>query len=107
MIATALRAALLPRTWRCSLRAEIRDPLWMLTRQWQMGEFQAEDCGSPIDARIATRELKIDRIALKEGPGKAYKENIPMEAWVEKETLPFTHALRLQVGLIFLKLHSG
>ncbi|MGH9175428.1 MAG: hypothetical protein ACRD1H_13775, partial [Vicinamibacterales bacterium] len=26
-----------------SLRAEVRDPLWMLTRQWQMGELEAED----------------------------------------------------------------
>ena len=26
-----------------SLRAEVRDPLWMLTRQWQFGEFNGED----------------------------------------------------------------
>ena len=25
-----------------SIRAEIRDPLWMLARQWQLGEFQHE-----------------------------------------------------------------
>ena len=49
-----------------TLRAEIRDPLWMLTRQWQMGELDAEDCGSPIDARITTRKLHVDRIALNE-----------------------------------------
>ena len=23
-----------------ALRAEVRDPLWMLTKQWQMGEFR-------------------------------------------------------------------
>ena len=28
-----------------ALRAEVRDPLWMLTRQWQMGEFQGDDAG--------------------------------------------------------------
>ena len=32
-----------------SLRAEVRDPLWFLTRQWQFGEFQGEDAASPID----------------------------------------------------------
>ena len=30
-----------PRTMQFdrSLKAEVRDPLWMLTRQWQFGEF--------------------------------------------------------------------
>ena len=28
-----------------SLRAEVRDALWMLTRQWQVGEFQGDDAG--------------------------------------------------------------
>ena len=34
-----------PRTERFdrALRAEIRDPLWMLTRQWQMGEFRGDE----------------------------------------------------------------
>ena len=30
-----------------TLAAKVRDPLWMLTRQWQFGEFQGEDAGSP------------------------------------------------------------
>jgi len=34
-----------------SLQARIYDPLWMLTRQWQFGEFQGEDNGSPVIAR--------------------------------------------------------
>jgi hypothetical protein len=25
-----------------ALKAEVRDPLWMLTRQWQMGEFEGD-----------------------------------------------------------------
>jgi hypothetical protein len=29
-----------------SLAAEIRDPLWFLTRQWQVGEFLGSDAGS-------------------------------------------------------------
>ena len=35
-----------------SSSARVFDPLWMLTRQWQMGEFQAEDAGTPIQARV-------------------------------------------------------
>src|SRR5207253_9879904 len=34
-----------------SLRAAVRDPIWFLTRQWQYGEFEGDDAGSPIDAR--------------------------------------------------------
>ena len=38
-----------------ALKAEVRDPLWLLTRQWQMGEFLGEDAGSPIGAKVAWR----------------------------------------------------
>src|SRR5690606_9061403 len=36
------------------LRNRVGDPLWLLARQWQLGEFRAEDRASPvfIDARI-------------------------------------------------------
>src|SRR3978361_2363062 len=33
-----------------ALTAEIRDPQWMLARQWQFGEFRGEDAGSPVSA---------------------------------------------------------
>ncbi|MBO9618059.1 MAG: hypothetical protein J7539_03400 [Niabella sp.] len=89
-----------------SLRAEVRDPLWYLTRQWQMGEFEAEDAGSAIDARVVTQKIHIDRIALKGTDGRAYSEAIPMEALVEREAIPFTLALKIQVAQYFLKLHS-
>ena len=36
---------------RTSLQARIYDPLWLLARQWQLGEFQGEDNGSPVLAR--------------------------------------------------------
>ncbi len=35
-----------------NLAMRTADPLWILGRQWQFGEFQAEDNGSPIQARI-------------------------------------------------------
>ena len=38
-----------------SLQARIYDPLWMLARQWQLGEFQGEDNGSPVMARFDPR----------------------------------------------------
>src|SRR6266566_1762996 len=88
-----------------SLRAEIRDPLWMLTRQWQMGEFEAEDAGSAIDARLLTTQAQIDRVSLGGASAQPYDENIPLETVVERETIAmdddrlaaFPHALKVQI----------
>ena len=41
--------------------ARLFDPLWMLTRQWQMGEFQAEDAGTPIQARVRATSATLTR----------------------------------------------
>jgi hypothetical protein len=89
-----------------SLRAEIRDAMWMLTRQWQMGEFEAEDAGSAIDARLLTSQTQVDRIALGGSPGRAYSLDVPLETIVERESVPFTQALKVKVGHYFLKLHA-
>ncbi len=89
-----------------SLRAEIRDPMWMLTRQWQMGEFQAEDAGSAIDARLLTSHAHLDRISLRGSPARSYTLDVPLETIVERETIPFTHSLKVIVGQFFLKLHT-
>lgn len=35
-----------------NLKFEIRDPAWMLSRQWQSGELNGEDKGSPIFSEI-------------------------------------------------------
>jgi hypothetical protein len=43
------------RDFRRALSAEVRDALWMLSRQWQLGEFEGEDAGSPVTARLNVR----------------------------------------------------
>lgn len=35
-----------------SLKAELRDAAWMLSRQWQMGEFAADDAGTPVYSNL-------------------------------------------------------
>ena len=49
-----------------ALQAEIRDPLWMITRQWQLGEFEGDDAGSPVTAKVA---WKTDRVTDLHMPG--------------------------------------
>ncbi len=89
-----------------SLRAEVRDAMWLLTRQWQLGEFTAEDAGSPVDARLVTRTIAVDRVRLGSGEPQVYNDTVPLEAAVERERVPFTHALRVQAAQYFLRLHT-
>jgi hypothetical protein len=51
--------------------ARVFDPLWMLTRQWQMGEFQGEDAGTPIHARVRATAATLTRRFLGELPKPA------------------------------------
>jgi hypothetical protein len=41
------------------LEARVHDPLWMLTRQWQFGEFAAEDAGSPVAVHVASTTVPV------------------------------------------------
>lgn len=41
------------------LQARLHDPLWTLARQWQMGELNGEDAGSPIGARLKVETAPI------------------------------------------------
>lgn len=68
-----------------SLEFRVRDPLWMLSRQWQMGEFEAEDNGSPIEVICKYSASKVK--GLKNRGNKKYKSfdfgELPLEAEVE------------------------
>lgn len=43
------------------LQARIYDPLWLLARQWQIGEFQGEDNGSPAVAQWRGESARFTR----------------------------------------------
>ena len=106
-----------------SLRAEVRDPLWMLTRQWQFGEFKGEDAGSAVKARVQLNTTRIDRYAVKNENRDAtggeqfleavpYDQTLPLEIEVEREPVlpvgpePNTEdvALRSQMGRHWVRL---
>ena len=42
-----------------ALRFRIHDPLWMLTRQWQLGEFQGNDAGSAVAVKCRVKQTKM------------------------------------------------
>ena len=46
---------------RPGLEARVHDPLWLLARQWQLGEFAGEDTGRPISVRVASTNGPVVR----------------------------------------------
>jgi hypothetical protein len=76
-----------------SLQARIYDPLWLLARQWQLGEFQGEDNGSPIMARWRADAAKLSRYfsgAIKPDTianAPRYNPSMPLETLVERESI--------------------
>ncbi len=87
-----------------SLKAEVRDPLWMLTRQWQFGEFQGEDAASPVTAQILGGHTDMDRVGLLADKVFAYDGSLPLETVVEREKLAPTLFLAVQMARYFIKL---
>jgi hypothetical protein len=85
-----------------TLKARIYDPLWMLGRQWQLGEMQGEDNGTPVSARLRGECAQLTRYQ----PASAAKSTtidprqLPLEALVEREAVhPAPGALeRLRVS---------
>lgn len=101
------------------LRARMHDPLWMLARQWQVGEFRAEDAGSPVLARWRAESAPLTRLHLgaiaantNESAARYDVTTLPLETIVERQRArpadPFaaSGSLRLAVesGLQLLRL---
>ncbi|MDR3679518.1 MAG: hypothetical protein P4L41_06090 [Flavipsychrobacter sp.] len=73
------------------LEARIYDPLWMLGRQWQMGEFTGKDAGSGILAKVQLDYMQISGIAKYTQPPVAYtQDDLPMEPIVESINYSFS-----------------
>ena len=72
------------------LQARIHDPLWMLGRQWQFGEFNGADAGSPAAAQVIVDTAAVTRYqpGPRSGPHPArpYAANsLALETLVEAE----------------------
>jgi hypothetical protein len=103
---------------RTTLSARVFDPLWLLARQWQVGEFQGEDAGTPVQARVRASTATLSRCHLGELPADtimqaaAYDgQQMPLEVMVERQRVRPAAAndarmLRFSVeaGLHFLRM---
>jgi hypothetical protein len=101
-----------------STSARVFDPLWFITRQWQIGEFQAEDAGSPVMARVRATNAPLSRCHLGDLPpntrtqAPAYDpRGAPLEALVERRRMravdasdPRMLSSAVEAGLHFLRM---
>jgi len=77
---------------KAGLQAPVYDPLWLLARQWQLGEFQGEDSGSPARAQWIGDCARLTRYVSGPLPDKAIVSghffdgnSMPLETLVECE----------------------
>ncbi len=87
-----------------SLKAELRDGLWMLARQWQIGELEAEDTGSPVFARLHWDFSRLDRLALADNPAQPISDEMPLEAEVERVQAQPDISLQIEMGRHFVRM---
>lgn len=87
-----------------TLKAEVRDALWFISRQWQFGEFSAEDSGSALEMRVDMQTSEVDQFSLRGGPVQTYDSTIPMETTVERESVAMDLTIRQETGRQFERL---
>ena len=86
-----------------TLAARIRDPLWVLTRQWQFAEFQGEDAASPAYIELSARLTSLAGWS-PEGQAVQGLTGIvppPLEELVESEPFTADFATRVELGQVF------
>ncbi|MBB5717066.1 hypothetical protein [Sphingomonas aerophila] len=73
-----------------ALTARVHDPLWLLARQWQFGEFDGEDAGTPVAVELTGTARRFTAFAPEGQPARTMTERDLIEPEVEAE--PFTGA---------------
>ncbi|MEL7025323.1 MAG: hypothetical protein AAGL69_16435 [Pseudomonadota bacterium] len=89
-----------------SLSMACHDPMWFLCRQWQFGEFEGEDAGTPAQARVLGVHSQPKEIGMADGATVPFDTDEALETYVEKELLQPTLFLRAQMGRQFCLLLS-
>ena len=94
-----------------ALKAEVADALWMISKQWQMGEFIGDDAGSPVLAKALLETTRLSKYQAGSEPSVPIPPDVPLEATVENRPLAFERAgqkialdVRLLMGRQWLRL---
>jgi hypothetical protein len=85
-----------------TLAARVRDPLWLLTRQWQFGEFRGADGGSPAFATLTVQEAPLVAWQAGGAPPRPLVGAAPLERQVLGEPFPAEDlTLAVELGQVF------
>ena len=94
-----------------ALKAEVADALWMISKQWQLGEFIGDDAGSPVLAKALFESTRLTKYQAGDEPAAPIELEVPLEVTVENRPLAFTRAgkkialdIRLLMGRQWLRL---
>jgi len=94
-----------------ALQAEVRDALWFLSRQWQLGEFVGDDAGSPVLARAGLDLRTLNQYQPADGPVLDLDADDVLEPRVERRRVPMELGgqtlsldLRMTVGRRWVRL---
>jgi hypothetical protein len=89
------------------IAARVSDPLWLLGRQWQLGELLGEDAGSPVSIELSAEIASLSRfIRPGQTAGTPYDPaELPLDALTAdpvRSDSPWTGRLRVDTGRAFL-----
>jgi len=105
---TRIEGSSVPGDLEPGLQAPVADPLWLLARQWQVGEFSGEDASSPVEVRAHVAWQPVGEVRVGRGaPEPLDPETEPLESRVECEQVwrgPARLRLAAEAGLHLLRL---
>lgn len=88
-----------------ALRFRVYDPLWMLSRQWQMGEFRGNDAGTAMSVTCKVKSTPITRYSIGKNGGSINVEgDQPLEPFVERIKRTITPQVRVESASYFMDL---
>ncbi len=88
-----------------ALSMAIHDPLWMLARQWQFGEFEGNDAGSAILAKLKAKKTKVNQLYNPEKSGEVINtKDLPLEPMVEALPIEIDWQARVESAHYFLSM---
>lgn len=80
------------------LAAQVRDPMWFLTRQYQFGEYRGEDAASPAYVEFNGRFSSITGLFAPGDPVTPFHNGAPLEELIQTEGFTPNWAMRVELG---------
>ncbi len=81
-----------------NLGNRLYDPYWLLCRQWQTGEFEGTDNGSPTEVKALWQQYPMRQLSVDGNAAVEYTGRQPVEAEVERVAVKPGIPLRIEMG---------